>query len=187
MCVQHLSFISGSQCLLSSLAHPHRTRRHCGCYASRVLSWSARCDSTGRPDWQKEDNHNSWFDLGHRFCFPMCICGTSYFFHLVYILFILMPESWYACCGPYHLRHIYWSYHCCRAHLSVGNYTACNSRSYGFAPTMVHSPILPQIKSDKLTGYLGLLHGVFSSNTSSNSVAPILTVSLHSEFLGVYR
>ena len=40
---------------------------------------------------------------------------------------------------------------------------------------------------DKLTGYLGLFHGVFSSNTLFNSVVRTSTGPLHSEFLGVSK
>ena len=42
-------------------------------------------------------------------------------------------------------------------------------------------------KYNKLTGFLGLFHGVFSSNTSFNSVAHTSTGPLHSEFLGASK
>jgi hypothetical protein len=96
-------------------------------------------------------------------------------------------EPWYARSGPYHRGHICWSFQCCRAHLPIRSYCACNPRSHCFAPSMVHLSPLPFINSNELTEYIGLLHGASSSNISFNSVAPISTGPLHFEFLGVYK
>ena len=76
------SFISLLRCshlmfFLSSLAQPHSTRRHRGCYASRVFTRSACSNSTGGPYRQKEDNHIIWFNLGDRINSPICIYRTS--------------------------------------------------------------------------------------------------------------
>jgi len=67
--------------LLSSLAQSRSTRSHRGLYASRILSRSTCSNSIGRSYRQKEDNHDSWHNLGHWIHSPMCIRGTS--FHLV--------------------------------------------------------------------------------------------------------
>ena len=52
-------------------------------------------------------------------------------------------EPWYARSGPYHRGHICRSFQCCRPHLPIRNHCACNPRSYCFAPTVVHSSIVP--------------------------------------------
>ena len=125
----------------------------------------------------------------------MCICGTSLIFFLpsssygsYTISFIHILGPWYARSGPYHLGHICWSYQYYRPHLPIRSYCAWNPRSYCFAPRMVHSSICFNLNNNnKLTGFLGLLRGAFSSNTSSNSVVPTSMGSLHFEFLGVSK